>query len=100
MASARKVRAVAEPRFVRSGDHPHRRLGSDTILLDLDHGRYFSLDAIGAQVWSALRTPQTLDGLTRRFVRTFDVAPTKCRRDLRRFLTRLEREGLVRRSDP
>ena len=72
-----------------------RAVGTSTVLLDVDSGRSFSLDAVGARVWSLLASTgsvqQTLDGL----LSEFDADPVQVENDLRALIAQLAEGRLI-----
>lgn len=72
-----------------------RSVGSSTVLLDVDSGRSFSLDAVGARVWTLLSSTgsvqQTLDTL----LAEFDADPAQVEEDLRALIAQLADGRLI-----
>jgi hypothetical protein len=75
------------------------RVGDEMVLLQLEHGVYFSLNATGAWIWERLATGATRDELCAGIVARFEVESAVARRDLDELLVELERAGLVE-ADP
>ena len=72
-------------------------LGEESVILNIATGRYFSLDNVGALVWSRLQQdpPISVEALEAAILARYDVAPDRCRRDLLALLGELHRAGLV-----
>lgn len=73
--------------------------GTESVMLDIDRGRYFGLQDVGKVVWEQLDTPATLDDLCRHLVTRFEVDIDTCRRDIGAFLEQLLAHGLIEVSD-
>ena len=70
-------------------------LGAETMMLDVDRGTYYWMDAIGTAVWEKLTIPTTVSALCTELQREFDVTPEKCEADVRAFLEEMHARGLV-----
>ena len=64
--------------------------------MSIDAGAYYGLEGVARSVWESLETPLTFTALVDRLVKEYKVAPDICSADLQRFLTEMEREGLLR----
>lgn len=89
MAFSRSSRVVA------SDDQVSTSIGGESVILGLNDGVYYGLDAVGARVWSLIAEPVSVADLTAAVVAEFDVSPEQCERDLLALLEDLGRRGLV-----
>ncbi len=85
---------MLEPIRVRS--HVRSMFDQDgAVLLDLRNGKYFSLTAVGAEIWKKVEEgcepPVILDHLSA----TFEVSRELLERDLGNFVIKLETRGLI-----
>jgi len=77
---------------------PHvlsRQLDGEAVLLDPVLGEYFSVNPVGAAVWSALADPISLGALHALVLEQFAATPEVVREDLDRFVHELEQRGLI-----
>jgi len=72
-----------------------RRLGEETILINLRTERTFALNRTGSRFWELLQPANTLDGIRRQLLGEFDVAPDALSEEIRRLAAQLAAEGLV-----
>jgi hypothetical protein len=70
-------------------------IGGETVILGLQKGRYYGLDAVGARIWQLLQTPTSVADLQRAIVAEYDVAPERCQADLLALLQQLIDAGVV-----
>lgn len=84
---------VAYQRSVSS--HISTTVGSDTIILDTNLGRYFSLENVGTKIWEALEKPKTFEQLLTLILSTYEVEHETAKRDLKALLATLGTAGLV-----
>jgi Coenzyme PQQ synthesis protein D (PqqD) len=74
-------------------------LGGETVILDMQSGRYFALDAVGSRIWTWLETSRTLESVCQRVLEEYDVEPDTCRADVSKLLNQLIEHGLLRCGD-
>ncbi|RYH07502.1 PqqD family protein [Tropicimonas sp. IMCC6043] len=86
-------------RYVQTTRCVSTEVGAETVLLHLDEGMYFGLDAVGAVIWEAMAGEgATLDALTTEVCGTFEVEPMVAERDIRDFLDKLAAHKLLETS--
>jgi hypothetical protein len=59
-----------------------RDLDGETVLLNLESGVYYGLDAIGTRAWNLLAEDHTLGDVCSIMVEEYDVAPQTLQQDL------------------
>ncbi len=72
-------------------------MDGETVVLNTESGRYFSLNRVGNTPWEALRGAQTTAALVATVVERYDVDLETATRDVRELLATLEEAGLVTR---
>jgi len=91
--------AAGEP-LVPSPGVRARRVGEETVLLDLGSERYFALDEVGAEIWSGLERGLGAEAILAELVAAFDGEEERVSADLEALLAELLAEGLIRPADP
>jgi len=71
-------------------------LDQETVLMSIDAGAYYGLGGAAQHIWNILEVPVTFSDLVNRLVKEYRVTPKTCAADLERFLSKIEREGLLR----
>jgi len=71
-------------------------LDEEVILLNVESGVYFGLDAIGTRIWSAIEQGASEEEIFAQLVEDYDVEPHQLRSDIANFLDMLREQGLVR----
>ena len=77
---------------------PHvmsRPVGDETVLLDLQSGRYFGLDSVGKRIWEAVSDGRTLAETADRIVEEYDIGEDEARSDVINFASKLVERGLL-----
>jgi hypothetical protein len=85
-----------DSRVVASDDQVHTSLGDEAVILGLQDGVYYGLEAVGARVWSLLSVPRRVSEIIALLVEEFDVSAERCERDVLAFLGDLGERGLIR----
>lgn len=77
-----------------------RKVGEESVLLDLKTERYLGLDDVSARFWDLLTGGGTVQSAYDSLLTEFEVEPERLRQDLDDFVQELVRFGLVERSQP
>jgi PqqD family protein of HPr-rel-A system len=68
----------------------------EAVLLHVETGIYFGLDALGAHIWRLLTDGATEGAIVAALLDEYEVEPARLRADLAAFLDRLAERGLTR----
>lgn len=92
----RAAPAVEAPTLVtRSPSVVATAEGDTTLMMHLDHGRYFTLDAIGGEVWRRIETPCTFGALVDGLAADYDAQRPEIARDVAGLLGTMAAAGVV-----
>ena len=80
---------------VASKDQMASSIGGETVILGLQEGRYYGVDAVGARIWQLLQTPTSVAAIRDAIVTEYDVAPERCEADLFALLHRMLAARLI-----
>lgn len=73
------------------------KLANETIILDIQHGKYFGLNEVGTFIWEQLRDSQKSEkDLEILLLENYDIDKESVNRDLKEILTQLINEKLVK----
>jgi hypothetical protein len=72
-----------------------RELSGETVLLNLESGVYYGLDAVGTRVWQLLTQGQTIAAVCETMLEEYEVAPDVLRDDVVRLVAELRERGIV-----
>ena len=64
-------------------------LDGETVMMSVESGEYFGLDAVGSRIWELLETPITVANLIDLLVDEFEVSRVECEADTIEFLNHL-----------
>jgi hypothetical protein len=80
---------------VRAGDLLMTDLDDETILMGIEQGAYYGMEATARRIWELVESPRTVADLCRQLAEEYGVAPEVCERDVIPFLEELQAEKLV-----
>lgn len=81
---------------VVSDEQVSTALGDETVILGMQDGVYYGLDAVGARIWALLATPHRVTDLVVTLSGEFEVAPDRLERDVLALLDDLADRRLIR----
>jgi hypothetical protein len=72
-----------------------QEIGEETILLDTQGGRYFSLDPVGTRMWQLIRQHSALRPAYEAMLAEYDVTPERLEADLLALTEKMIAKGLA-----
>lgn len=72
-----------------------RELDGEAVVLNLDTGIYFGLDAVGTRIWRLLEEHKSLRTVLDTLADEYEATPDRLQRDLLAFVERLNGKGLI-----
>jgi len=87
--------SFANDRLVVSDRVVARAVSGATVLLNLDTGRSFMLDDVGARAWSVLMSSASIQDAYESLLTEYEVEPDQLRTDLTALIADLEAQGLL-----
>ena len=75
-----------------------RKVGEESVLLDLKTERYLGLDDVSARFWDLLTSGGSIQSAYETLLAEFEVDPDRLRNDLDDFVQELVQFGLVEQS--
>jgi hypothetical protein len=70
-------------------------VNGELVMMGVETGQYFNLNAVGAHIWRLMEAPQSLDAIVAALSDTYDAPEAAIREEALRFLARLEQENMV-----
>jgi hypothetical protein len=72
-----------------------RKVGEESVLLDLKTERYLGLDDVSARFWDLLTSGEPIQSAYDKLLEEFEVEPERLRNDLDAFVQELIQFGLI-----
>ena len=76
-----------------------RDMAGESMLLDLDTGSYFGLDAVGSRIWHLIEEMENSEEVEQVLLQEYEVDAARLREDLTGLLEELSRRSLVEITD-
>lgn len=87
---------IVSTRFARIDGIFASDLDNEVVMAHLQTGKYYGLNAVGAQVWKMLAQPLTIDELCQQLLRDFAVDVATCHADVAELIVKLIDAQLVK----
>ena len=71
-------------------------IAGESVLLNLDGGRYFGLDDVGTDMWKALTAAHSIEDALAQLTAQYDADASVLRRDLESLVSKLACHGLLK----
>ncbi len=75
------------------------QVAGESVLLNLNGGRYFGLDEVGTDMWNALTASASIDEALQILTAQYEIEPAILQKDLDDLIQRLTDQGLVKIED-
>ena len=72
-----------------------RELDGEAVILNLETGIYFGLDAVGTRIWQLIEARQPLRAVLDTLIIEYEAPPDRIQGDLLAFVERLTGKGLL-----
>lgn len=72
------------------------QIDDETVLLNIEFGKYFGLDPIASVVWSKLKNATQVSGLIQNLVEEYNVSLTECEQDTLKLLQEMLDSQLIK----
>lgn len=73
----------------------YSKIGDEIVLLTVESGKYFKVDAIGSRIWEIIKEPITIEALCSQLVEEYDTTMEQCQKDIMPFLEKLKTDQLI-----
>jgi len=85
----------SEKYIEKKGDVIGKEIQSKSVLLNLDNGRYYTLNKTGTFIWSLLDKKKDLNYIIERITKQFDIEKDRASLDVQTFIEALGNERLI-----
>ncbi len=87
---------LTESSVVVASDHQtSTEVDGESVILDLEGGVYYGLNAVGAQIWKMIQEPISVDEVVEAITADYDVDREQCLEDVVELFRELEENNLV-----
>lgn len=93
--SSRAIKVTLDSVVSRASEPMAAEVGSEVILMSVQHGNYYGLDGPAGDIWRHMESPVRVADLCRRLEGDYVADPNKIEEETLAFLDRLAEEGLI-----
>ena len=79
----------------RGAEHVETRAGDQTLMMSIQQGKYYSVDATAARIWELIEHPASISAIVEQLIAEYDVDPEECATQVRAFVGELIDNGLA-----
>lgn len=70
-------------------------IGSETVMMDIEKGKYFGMNKTGSYIWKLLENPLSLSDLCDRLMKDFSISFEECEKDVVPFIEDMVKEKII-----
>jgi hypothetical protein len=85
-------------KFSRNEQIIDGELDDNQVMMHLDKGKYFGLDAIGKRIWELVEEPKTSQEIISILLEEFEVSLKQCTLDVEEFLEKTIHLDIIKKS--
>jgi hypothetical protein len=70
-------------------------IGSETVMMSIDQGRYYGMNKTGSYIWKTLEHPMSFEDLCAKLLQDFNITEVQCTEDVIPFLEEMSKEKII-----
>jgi hypothetical protein len=91
-----KQNLTLETRLVRSEQLTGSQVDKEWVMIDLESGEYYGLNAIASDIWQRLAEPVLVADLCADLKQRYDVETERCEREVLALLRQMQEKHMLR----
>lgn len=88
--------ALSGNRFVADKEHLYSELNGEAVILSMNNGKYYGINAVGAVIWAIIQNPVTFQDIQTKLMSEYDVDEATCRQEVLSFLEKMAEDDLLK----
>jgi len=81
--------------FTRNNSTISGRLHDELVMMDIEKGKYFSLNPVATRIWDILEKPLSAEELCLQLIEEYEVDEEQCRKQVEELLEEMLKLGLI-----
>ena len=81
--------------YIRNNKNINGRLHDELIMMDIERGKYFSLNQVATRIWDLLEESKGIDELCKTLMEEYEVDLEQSSREVEEYLNEMIKLGLV-----
>ena len=83
-------------KYIRNNETITGRLQDELVMMDIDKGKYFSLNPVATRIWDLLEKPLSIDELCNLLMEEYDVEAGQCFSEVESLLAEMKKLGIIK----
>lgn len=71
------------------------RLSDELVMMDMDKGKYFSLNPVATRIWDLLADPMSVEELCSLLMEEYEVEANQCQKDVEDVIEKMKKLNIV-----
>jgi hypothetical protein len=81
--------------YKKNNESISSKLLDEQVILDIEKGKYFSLNPVATKIWDILEQPLTIDTLCDKLIEEYNIEVEKCRTETTAYIQEMMKLGLI-----
>lgn len=86
---------TSEQKIQRDDSFIEAPIDNEIVLMSIENGKYYGMDAIASRIWSLLEQPTTLNAIIDTLTTEYDVERAQCETETLAFISLLQAENAI-----
>ncbi len=71
------------------------KIDGETVMMSIENGGYYGLDAIASRIWEIIETPLSVKSICDQLSNEYDVSESQCQCDVVKFLNDMVENNVI-----
>jgi hypothetical protein len=82
-------------KYIRNNKTISGRLSDELVMMDIDQGKYFSLNPVATRIWDLLDKPLSVEEICAVLTEEYNVDLCQCKSEVEEYLSEMVKLGLL-----
>lgn len=84
--------------YIRKESTISSQLDDDLVMVDIEKGKYFSLNSVATRIWELLDTPSTIQEVCEKLIEEYEISLEQCQIEVENHISEMVELGLVQKK--
>jgi hypothetical protein len=95
MLYLQRMELTSDTLIARNNEILANGIGSETVMMSIEKGKYYGTNKTGSYIWQVLETPMTFGSLCARLASDFNIPEDRCREEVMPFIEEMQKENII-----
>jgi hypothetical protein len=82
-------------KYIRNNKTISGRLHDELVMMDIEQGKYFSLNPVATRIWDLLEKESVIDEVCSKLIEEYEVEPGQCIKEVTEYIIDMQKLDLV-----